>query len=72
MWAFIIKQMAKNDNSQEISLFDVKELYDAAYDEKAKARVNLTKFKLLIKQAEKLDAAYRFQLAQSSIVRKAA
>lgn len=62
MWAFIIKQMAKNDNEQEISLFDVKELYDAAYEEKAKARVSLKKFKILIQKAEKMDLAYRAQL----------
>ncbi len=61
MWA-LIKKMAKNDNGQEISLFDVKELYDAAYEEKARARVNLKKFKIFIEKAEKMDLAYRAQL----------
>ena len=62
MWGTLLKKLANNDNGQEISLFDVKELYDAAYAEKAKARVNLKKFKNLIEKAEKLDALYRDQL----------
>ena len=56
------KTKVNNDNSQEISLFDVKELYDAAYAEKAKARVSLKRFKALINKAEQLDLAYRAQL----------
>lgn len=55
----------KNDNDQEISIFDVKELYDAAYAEKAKTWVNLKTFKMLLDQAEKLDTAYRVQLAEA-------
>lgn len=58
----LLKKLARNDNNQEISLFDVKELYDAAYAEKAKARVNLKKFTALMTKAEKLDAQYRIQL----------
>lgn len=54
--------VARNDNGQNISLFDVKELYDAAYAEKAKARVSLKRFKTLIQKAEQLDALYRTQL----------
>jgi hypothetical protein len=46
---------AKNDNNGEISLFDVKELYDAAFVEKDKARVNLKKFTALMAKAEQLD-----------------
>lgn len=64
MWK-LLRKWAENDNSGEISLFDVKELYDAAYAEKAKARVNLKKFQALIEQAEKLDTAYRAQLASA-------
>jgi hypothetical protein len=55
---------AKNDNNGEISLFDVKELYDAAFAEKDKARVNLKKFKALMAKAEQLDVLYRAQLMQ--------
>ena len=68
MWT-LIKKMGRYDNGQEISLFDVKELYDAAYDEKAKARVNLKKFKTLIEKAEMLDLAYRAQLHLMSATR---
>lgn len=62
MWGRLINKMAQNDNSGEISLFDVKELYDAAYAEKAKARVNLRKFRKLMGKAIELDNAYRAQL----------
>jgi hypothetical protein len=62
MWGKLINKLARNDNSQEISLFDVKELYDAAYQEKAQARVNLKKFKKLMAQALEMDSAYRVQL----------
>lgn len=66
MWGTLLKKLTShNDNAQEISLFDVKELYDAAYEEKAKARVNLRKFKKLMEQATQLDLAYRTQLAST-------
>ncbi|MEM7617931.1 MAG: hypothetical protein AAF244_00975 [Pseudomonadota bacterium] len=71
MWERLINKLAKNDNSLEISIFDVKELYDAAYAEKAKARVNLKKFKNLIEKAENMDMAYRAQLAQVQATRYA-
>ena len=64
MWGKLINKLAFNDNQAEISLFDVKELYDAAYAEKAKARVNLKKFRRLMEKATQLDLAYRAQLAQ--------
>lgn len=65
MWGRIINKLALNDNQGEISLFDVKELYDAAYAEKAKARVNLKKFQKLMEKANQLDMAYREQLAHA-------
>ena len=61
----------KNDNKansgdqEAISVFDVKALYDAAYEEKAKARVNIKLFRSLMAEAIKLDAAYRDQLRQN-------
>jgi len=58
----LLKRLARNDNGQEISFVDIKELYDAAYAEKAKARVNLKKFITLMAKAEKLDVLYRQQL----------
>jgi hypothetical protein len=59
----------RNDNRGEISLFDVKELYDAAYAEKAKARVNLKRFRALLDKATRLDSAYRKQIAQAGAIR---
>ena len=61
MWK-LLRAIAKNDNGGEISIFDVKELYDAAYAEKAKARVNLKRFTVLMNKAVELDGAYRTQL----------
>ncbi len=58
----LLKKIARNDNHGDISFVDVKELYDAAYDEKAKARVNLKRFKSLMSRAVQLDKAYRVQL----------
>jgi len=58
----ILKKLALNDNLAEISFFDVKELYEAAYAEKAKARVNLKRFQALMVKATQLDEAYRAQL----------
>lgn len=49
-------------NQNEISFFDVKALYDSAYQEKAKARTCLKTFKVLLEQAEVLDLAYRAQI----------
>ncbi|MEM8832987.1 MAG: hypothetical protein AAGB32_00455 [Pseudomonadota bacterium] len=65
MWNKLLRKLAQNDNSPEISVFDVKELYDAAYAEKAKARVNLKKFRVLIEKAEQMDALYRAQLIKA-------
>lgn len=61
MWG-LLRITAKNDNLEEISFVDVKELYDAAFAEKAKARVNLKRFKTLMAKAEQMDTAYRVQL----------
>jgi len=60
-------------NQNGISLFDVKELYDAAYEEKGKARACLLTFRTLLDKAEALDAAYRAQIAtdRSRLYRKA-
>lgn len=58
----LLKNLAKNDNQGDISFVDVKELYDEAYAEKAKARVNLKRFKALMQKAVQLDEAYRAQL----------
>ena len=54
---------ANNDNYAEISLFDVKELYDAAYAVKDQPESGLGVFQALLSKAERLDQAYRAQLA---------
>lgn len=65
MWHFDkIMNTARNDNAQAtktISFFDVKELYDCAFAEKEKRKAAI-----LMARAEKLDAAYRAQLAKPS------
>ena len=58
------KTLKTNDNSKEISFFDVKEVYDAAYVEKERARVNLRRFATLLNKAEAMEAAYRAQLTK--------
>ena len=58
----LLKRLANNDNQGDISFVDVKELYDTAYAEKAKARANLRRFKALMSKAVQLDEAYRVQL----------
>lgn len=57
--------IAKNDNNPEVSFFDVKELYDAAYAEKEQARVNIKRFKKLMAKAALMDMAYRAQLSKA-------
>jgi hypothetical protein len=60
--------MASSDLTQlnkqaELSIFDVKELYDLAYDFETSDKA---KFKTLLAEAVKLDMAYRYQLTQKS------
>lgn len=69
MWGKILNKFAFNDNQAEISIFDVKELYDAAFAEKAKVRVNLKKYRALIQKAEKMDVLYRNQLIAAQSIR---
>lgn len=56
-------------NQNGISLFDVKSLYDDAFAEKAKARACLRSFKAQLARAERLDTAYRNQLAGQQLYR---
>lgn len=58
-WA---NMMAQNDNAKDISFFDVKDLYDRAYEERAKAIEALRAAQKLMAQAQGMDAAYRAQL----------
>lgn len=49
-----------------LSIFDVKELYDLAYAEKAKGEQGKDAFKKILAEAVKLDLAYRRQLAKTA------
>lgn len=53
---------SQNDNKNEISFLEVKELYDTAYAEKTLSNVDLTRFSDLMHKADKLAHAYRAQL----------
>lgn len=60
VWTFMTPGQV---NENEISFFDVKMLYDAAFEEKAAARASLKRYQALMAQAETLEIAYRAQLA---------
>ncbi len=49
-----------------ISFFDVKELYDEAYKQKAAAMELTISYELLLKKAKDLDIAYRAQFADQA------
>lgn len=50
-----------------LSVFDVKELYDLAYAEKAKGLEGEDAFKMILAEAVKLDMAYRRQLSKAAV-----
>ena len=60
-WA--LKALVGQANENDISFFDIKTLYDAAYEEKEAARESLRRYAALKAQAEALETAYRAQLA---------
>jgi hypothetical protein len=49
-------------NENRISFIDVKALYDAAFEEKDRARACLKTFRALMGEAERLEAVYRAQI----------
>lgn len=53
-------------NEKEISIFDVKELYDAAYEAQEYGAKAEESFQALIAKAVKLDMEYRQQLAKKT------
>ena len=55
---------AKTQKKPDISLFDVKELYDRAYAEESQDQ---ERFKKILAEAVKLDLAYRRQLTKNTI-----
>lgn len=60
-------------NENRINIFDVKALYDAAYEEKAQIRASIQKFNDILQQAQRLDTLYRAQIEadMASMYRKA-
>lgn len=57
-----MEKLIKNKSKQEISFFDVKVLYNEAYEHKARARNALRQFKQMEARAKAMDEAYRTQL----------
>lgn len=67
---FIVPDNQENQTSeatQEISMFDVKDLYDRAYVAKNQGIRGKAIFKKLLAEAVKLDLAYRRQLSQGAM-----
>jgi hypothetical protein len=66
--------MAKKATTQlqqaELSLLDVKELYDLAYSEKDKGAEGEAAFKKILAEAVKLDLAYRRQLTKDAMYKE--
>ena len=60
------KKAATQPQQAELSLLDVKELYDLAYAEKDKGAEGEAAFKKILAEAVKLDLAYRRQLTQAA------
>ncbi len=60
-WMMKRGAQAQNDNRGDISLFDVKALYDAAYDEKLAIQGRFEEKNRLLEAAKALDLAYRTQ-----------
>ena len=50
------------ENEFFISFFEVKELYNLAYEQKAQARIALRQYRRIEARAKQMDAAYRSQL----------
>ncbi len=66
---FIILNHIDNANQNRLSYMDVKSVYDAAYEQKAKARASLQGYQSLMRQAERLEAAYRAQIEADAAAR---
>lgn len=59
---WIVRILKAKAEPKTISFFDVKELYNLAYEHKAQARSALRQYRKIAAKAQALDAAYRFQL----------
>ena len=61
----------RKPDSNVITFFEVKELYNAAYEEKAAARNALRRYKRIEARAKAMDEAYRAQLGLERLRRAA-
>ena len=52
----------KKSKARPITFFEVKELYNLAYEQKAQARIALRQYRRIEAKAKAMDAAYRTQL----------
>lgn len=57
-----ISRFFKTEDQAGITFFEVKSLYNEAYEQKAQARNALRQYRRITKQAEAMDEAYRAQL----------
>ena len=57
-----IARIFKGAKKKPISFFEVKELYNLAYEQKAQARIALRQYRRIEARAKQMDAAYRSQL----------
>ncbi len=64
-----ISKVFKANKAQDITFFEVKELYNLAYEQKAQARNALRQYRQISIKAQRMDEAYREQLG---LVRRAA
>lgn len=64
------KKAKPSSGNNVITFFEVKDLYNRAYEEKAQARNALRRYHRMVREAEALDEAYRTQLGLDT--RKAA
>ncbi len=64
-----IANIFKGQKVNDITFFEVKELYNLAYEQKAQARNALRRFRKMEAQARAMDEAYRAQLG---LMRRAA
>lgn len=61
----------KKTKAQPITFFEVKELYNLAYEQKAQARIALRQYRRIEARARAMDAAYRSQLGLAAAGRAA-
>ncbi len=51
----------------DITFFEVKELYNLAYEQKAQARIALRQYRRIEARAQAMDKAYRAQLGLNAL-----